>query len=61
MKDQLEGIVWMEVQADEKPKGEILVGPGGETLRPPGMNAVSFFNMFSAISFSLGISGQPPL
>ena len=43
----LEGIVGAEVKAEEQPKGETIVGSGGEVLRPPGMYIISFLNKFS--------------
>ena len=39
---ELERIVGAEANAEEDPEGETLVGSGGEALRPPGMNIISF-------------------
>ena len=61
---KLAGIAGTEVQAEEKPDGEILVASGGEALRPPGMNTKISFLSFSwgiwavvvVICFTLGAS-----
>ena len=39
---ELEGIVGAEIKAEEEPRGETIVGPGREALRPPGMNIILF-------------------
>ena len=50
----------VETHAEEEPKGEILVGIGGEAVRPPGISAISFPNKFSTISFFLDVCVQQP-
>ena len=35
---ELEKMKEMDVQTEEEPEGEMLVGSGAEVLRPPGMN-----------------------
>ena len=40
---ELDGIVRTDVQAEEEPEGETIMGLGGEALRPPGMEIIHFF------------------
>ena len=40
---ELDEMKRLDVQAEEEPEGEMLVGLGGEALRPPGMNTTICF------------------
>ena len=55
---ELEGIVVLDVMAEEEPKGETIVGSGWEDLRPLGRNIISFSNKFSLF---LDVFGQQSL
>ena len=52
---ELEGTTGTEVEVEEEPEGESIVGSGREAPRPPGMNIVHFFNK---LSLFLGRSEQ---
>ena len=45
------------IKAEKEPKDETLVGSGGEALRSPGMNVISFPNKFALL---LHVAGQQP-
>ena len=42
---ELEGIMGIEVKAEEEPEGETIVGSGGEALRPLGMDITYLFQI----------------
>ena len=43
---ELEGMKGLDAQAEEESKGEMLVGLGGEALKPPDMNTtISFLSL----------------
>ena len=46
-----------EVKAEKEPEDETIVGSGGEDLRPPGINIISFSSKFPLF---LDVSGQQP-
>ena len=57
---KLEVITGAKAQAQEEPEGEILVGAGGEAVRPPGMNTISFPISFLLCFFFLVYLGSSP-
>ena len=44
---ELEGIMGAKIKAEEESEGETIMGPGGEALRPPGINIIHFSNKSS--------------
>ena len=54
---EFERVVGAEMKEEEEPEGETTVDPGGEALRPLGMNIMPFSSKSSLFS---GIFGQQP-
>ena len=53
---EVEKLTGAEIKEEEEPEGEMLVGPEGEALRPPGITMVSSPTHF--LTFFLNVFGQ---
>ena len=55
---ELEEMKGVDVQVEEEPEGEMLVGLVGEALRPPGMNTTASFLSFLMYLGSIPLCGN---